>query len=242
MSAYDIKYWIMFIARWVHVFAAILWIGQTYLFHRMEKCLEPDPDKRADILGRLWMVHGGGLFFVEKQRYPKTLPESLMWFKWESLTTWISGVVLIAMTYYMGGLLVDPEQLAGVDEWGDAVAASGPSPEHLAAAVGIGVIILGWVIYDALALWLAKRRVAMSGAVLVLVMGAAWALQQCHSGRSVYVHIGALLGTIMAANVWMRILPAMRKIIAMTARGEQPSDKLLAVGGVRSNHNSFLVG
>ncbi|MDA1044366.1 MAG: urate hydroxylase PuuD [Verrucomicrobia bacterium] len=122
MTSYDLQSWLMFIVRRVHVFAAILWVGQTYLFHRIERNLQPDDEEGS--LGHVDMVHGGGLFSLRKRDYPQGFSGPLMWFKWESLLTWVSGAILIAHTYYWGGLLVEVTE---IDEWADAAAAGASS-------------------------------------------------------------------------------------------------------------------
>src|SRR5689334_3430759 len=106
MDAIDLIEWVRALARWLHLFAAILWIGQTYLFHFFEHNLERPANAPDNVVGNLWMVHGGGYYVVEKQKYPRTMPATLHWFKWEAGITWLSGIILIATTYYYGGLLV----------------------------------------------------------------------------------------------------------------------------------------
>src|SRR5262249_47313947 len=145
--------------RWVHVFAAVLWIGQTYLFNWFEKNLEKE-GQREGVIGNLWMVHGGGFYFVEKQQFPKTMPRVLHWFKWESGITWLSGIALLALTYYTGGLLVEREMSYGVG-----------------VAVGIGVILGGWVVYDVLVQTsLGKNEVVFAGLGLGALMAITYAL------------------------------------------------------------------
>lgn len=216
--------WLKLAVRWIHVFAVILWIGQTYLFNFFEDNLEADPS-RPNVAGNLWLVHGGGFYLVEKQRLPEMRPQILHWFKWEAATTWLSGAVLIALTYYGGGLLVEPEQ-----------------DYTVAAALGIGVILGGWFVYDGLMRSPLGRRPWLFAVVgWVLLVGLTLLLCRYQSERSAYIHVGAMLGTIMAANVWLRILPSQRCMIAMTKAGRVPDFNLLATGPLRSRHNSYLV-
>jgi len=225
MSTDDILEWLKAIVRWVHVFAAIMWIGQTYLFNWFEKNLETDASTRPNVMGSLWMVHGGGFYFVEKQKNPELQPRVLHWFKWESATTWLSGLVLLVVTYYMGGLLVEPEQSVG-----------------LAHACGIGIVVLGWVVYDLLVLSpLGKHDAVIAAIGWVLLVAAAFGLRKVMSSRAAYIHIGFMVGTIMAANVWMRILPAQRKMIAAAKEGKVADGAIKARGPQRSRHNSFMV-
>jgi len=227
MSLDDVLEWLKAIVRWVHVFSAILWIGQTYLFNWFERNLEADAATRPNVMGSLWMVHGGGFYFVEKQKNPELQPRVLHWFKWEAAMTWLSGVTLLILTYYIGGggLLVEPEQSV-----------------HLAHGVGFGVVIVGWVVYDLLVLSPLGKHDAILGAIgWVGFIALAYFLRKVMSSRAAYIHVGFLIGTIMAANVWMRILPAQRRMLAAAKEGKVPDDALKARGPQRSRHNTFLV-
>ncbi|MBI3096690.1 MAG: urate hydroxylase PuuD [Planctomycetes bacterium] len=216
--------WTQALARWIHVFAAMLWIGQTYLFHRFEHNLSREGEMPSDALGYVWLVHGGGFFRVEKRRYGQALPTPLLWFKWESAVTWLSGAVLITLTYYFGGLLTAPEQDYSRAAW-----------------VGVGVIAGGWIVYDLLARTpLGKKATLFTLIGLGGLMGLAAWLPGSMSTRSAYIHIGALIGTIMAANVWMKILPAQRRMLALAQSGSAIDPRMASVGPQRSRHNSFL--
>ncbi len=223
MNEYDFTAWVQLIFRWFHVFVAILWIGQTYLFNFMEKNLEAVPDK-DNIHGNLWMVHGGGFYFVEKQAYPRELPKTLHWFKWESLLTWVSGFLLLIVTYYMGGLLVEPD----MSFW-------------TAVGSGIAVILLGWVIYNALLRSpLGKSDLAFAAVGLALLLIIHYGLLQVVSSRAAFIHIGAAIGTIMTANVWEYILPSQRKLIKLASEGKEADPTIAATGPMRSRHNSYM--
>jgi uncharacterized membrane protein len=225
MDASDIVEWLRGIARWVHVFAAILWIGQTYLFNWMEKTLIKEPGAKENVAGSLWMVHGGGFYLVEKQKLPELMPKTLHWFKWEAAVTWMSGVVLIALTYYFGGLLVEPEQNF-----------------NMAAGIGVGIILGGWLIYDTLVrLLVGKSEYILAGIGLVGYVALAYFLPRYMSSRAAYIHVGMVIGTNMAANVWMRILPAQRKMLALVKEGKKPDAALTATAPLRSKQNSFMV-
>lgn len=223
MESYDILASAQLALRWIHVFAAILWIGQTYLFHLMERHLQSSSE--PGVVGRMWMLHGGGYYQVDKRAFSSQMPEQMVWFKWEAATTWVSGVLLLGLTYHMGGLMTD-----------------GSTSPGLAAGVGTGAIVIGWIIYDMLVRSpLGERPLlfAIVGFVLLLLLHNG--LSQVMAGRAAYIHVGAVIGTIMAANVWMRILPAQRKILAAVRAGEQPDPQLSSTGPLRSRQNSFLV-
>lgn len=224
MDLYEVSGYLQAAFRWIHVFSAILWIGQTYLFNFMEKSLEPDPD-HPDLVGRLWMVHGGGFYMVEKMRVPRIMPMTLHWFKWEAASTWLSGAVLISLTYYAGGLLVEPDQSFTT-----------------AALAGVGLLIVGWFVYDGLVRSpLGRHPWAMSLVGFLLLLAIHMGLKEVMSSRAAFIHVGALIGTLMAANVWIRILPAQRTMIALAREGKTPPSSLSATAPLRSKHNSYLV-
>lgn len=223
MESYDILALAQMLTRWVHVFAAILWIGQTFLFHLMERNLVTVPSEEA--VGRMWMLHGGGYYQVEKRNFASGMPEQLVWFKWEAATTWVSGAILLGLTYHAGGLMAPPEMNPGI-----------------AAGVGTGAILFGWVIYDMLVRSpLGARPVLFAVIGLILILLLHNGLTQFMSLRAAYIHVGAVIGTIMAANVWMRILPAQRKMLDAVRSGKELDRPIAATGPLRSRHNSYLV-
>ncbi len=223
MDSYNFMATLELIVRWIHVFAAILWIGQTYLFNFLEKNLEASDDR--DVVGKLWMVHGGGLYRVEKQRFADFMPKTLHWFKWEAAATWISGATLIVLAYYVDGLLVAP----GMDY-------------SLAAGAGVGAIILSWFVYDGMVRSpLGRYPVLIAVLGLVLILALHYGFLQVMSTRAAFIHVGAVLGTIMAANVWVRILPAQTKMLAHIGTGTAPDPALSATAPMRSRHNSYTV-
>jgi len=224
--------WLNALARWVHVIAAIMWIGDSLLFVWMDASLEPPARPRAgDVAGELWMVHSGGFYEVVKRRAlaPGEMPARLHWFKWEAYTTWISGFFLLGVAYYFGGgvLLVDR--------------ATSTLPAWSAILLSLATLAGGWLLYDAL--WrspLARRPRVAAAASLVLIAGAAFGLTRVFGGRAAFLHLGAMLGTIMAANVWRVIIPGQRRMIEATRAG-RPVD--LAHGErakTRSMHNHYL--
>jgi uncharacterized membrane protein len=224
MMDFNTSEWLNLLIRWTHVFAAILWVGTTYYFTWLDARLR----KAASRGGHVWMVHSGGFYTVVRQPTLAVPPSELHWFRWESLVTWLSGVTLLGIVYYHGGLLVD--------------AADAGASEAVARTAGIGVLIVGWVVYDLLVRTPIVRRGWLVAAVaLLLILASAWGLRQVMSGRATYIHVGALFGTIMASNVWMRILPPQRRMIAAAARGDAMDPTLGAGAGERSKHNTFIV-
>jgi uncharacterized membrane protein len=173
------------------------------------------------------MVHSGGFYTVEKQKSLSVGPEQVHWFRWEAAMTWLSGIVLMFLVYYFSGGLIDPD-VADISQ-GRGI------------AIGIGVLIFGWVIYD-LALRSSLGRSEIGFAIFSLIMTAEFAYGLVHvfSGRAAYIHVGAMFGTIMVLNVWMRILPAQRKMIAAAAAGATFDPALGAQAKMRSKHNTFM--
>lgn len=232
MEAYIVE-WLSLLIRWVHVIAAIAWIGHAFLFHSFEHGIRPPEvdDVSPDVHGELWMVHGGGFFRLQKTRVlPDKYTGELMWFKWEAAFTWMSGFLLLGVLFYMGGgvYLVDPG-VAEIDP-------------DIAIAISLATLIGGWFLYDFM--WaspLGKQKPAVATAfTVVMIVGAAYGLTRVMSGRAAYLHVGALMGTIMAANVWVRILPGMRKMIAAMERGEEPDLSYGAIGKQRSLANGYM--
>ena len=215
---YEVKNWIELILRWTHVFAGIMWVGATYYFTWLDRRFHTtDPEQ-------VWMVHSGGFYVVEKQTQPSP-SHTLHWFKWEAALTWLAGIPLLILVYYAGGLLVDEGKNFNV-----------------AVAAGIGAIILGWIVYDLL--WispLAKIEPLAIAISFALIMALGWWLPHVMSARSAYMHVAAVLGTIMAANVWMRIIPGQRKYIAALKAGREPDRTLTERAKFRSKHNTYIV-
>lgn len=217
--------WLNLGLRWFHVFAGILWVGQTYYFTWLDGRFREEEGLDKEI-PQVWMVHSGGFYVVEKQKAPD-LTRALQWFRWEAALTWLSGFVLLLLVYYHGGLMVDAD-VADISH-------------GAATGIGIGVLILGWTIYDGLMLSPLRKSDRLVAIVLfALLVALAWGLSQWLSGRAAYMHVGALMGTIMAANVWMRILPAQRRMITTAKEGKQPDAALAARAKLRSKQNTFM--
>lgn len=223
--------WLNLIFRWVHVFAGIMWVGTTYYFTWLDARLTEE-EKAAAATGskpQIWMVHSGGFYLVEKRKVPDELSRKLHWFRWEAGTTWLSGFALLVLMFYIGG---GSGLLEGNDNDISAKAA---------LAVGIGVLIAGWLVYDLMMLSpLGRNEKAFAVIAYVLVVATIYGLTRVFSGRAAYIHVGAIFGTIMAANVWMRILPAQKKMIEAIKAGKQPDQALAGQAKLRSKQNTFM--
>ena len=211
------------LVRWLHVVAGITWLGQTYLFNRLEGRLavaarqagRPDP---------IWLVHSGGFYVVAKETSPAQLPKTLYWFKWESALTWMSGFLLLLIVYYSGGLLVaDDADFAR------------------AAGIGLALLIVSWIVYDGMCRSpLGRSEAGMTVTAFALIVAIAWGLSRVMSGRAAYIHVGAMFGTIMAANVWNLILPTQRRMIALVAEGKRLGPAMEDQAMLRTRHNTYL--
>lgn len=222
--------WLQLAIRWIHVVAGIMWIGASFYFIFLENHLNRTRGIREELAGDLWAIHGGGFYHVEKYKVaPARLPEKLHWFKYEAYFTWLSGVALLTLVYYLDAraFLIDP----GV--------AALTTP--VALAVGIGALVAGWVAYDLLCRSpLIRQPRAFTAVGLVLLTGLVLALTALLSGRAAYLHVGAVIGTVMAGNVFFVIIPSQRALVR-AARTGQPLDATLGQrAGLRSLHNNYL--
>jgi uncharacterized membrane protein len=222
----NINEWLNLLFRWAHVFAAILWVGSTYYFTWLDAQMHRQEAKAG--AGRdVWMVHSGGFYSVNRQKTLGVPPGELHWFRYESLITWITGFALLTIVYYHGRLVVDP-----IDPKVTPI---------IGTLIGIATLFVGWAIYDLLARPpLVKNAPVFAGIGFVLAIAVAAGLSTIFTTRATYIHIGALFGTIMMNNVWNRILPSQKRMIAAAVKGE-PFDPALAAGAKeRSKHNTFL--
>ncbi len=215
--SYAATEWLNLAIRWTHVFAGILWIGATWYFTWLDRRFHTsDPDE-------VWMVHSGGFYRVLKVKTPSSA-HTLHWFKWEAAFTWVSGIALLILVYYIGGLMSDGE--AGKLTNGQAIVA------------GVVFIVAGTMIYD---LILARNdMLAMIGG-LVGIVASAYLLGRYMSPRAAYMHVGAMLGTAMAANVWERIIPAQKQMVRVALQGGTLDQKLADRAKTRSRHNTFMI-
>lgn len=222
--------WLNLLLRWTHVFAGIMWVGTTYYFTWLDARLteEEKAAMNTKVVPQVWMVHSGGFYVVERRKTPDLASRTLHWFRWEAGTTWLSGFALLILIYYLGGgALIDRD----VRELSLGVA----------VAIGIGVILLSGVVYDVLMQTpLARNEKAFAAVAYVLIVAVTYGLTNVFSARAAYIHVGAIFGTIMTANVWMHILPAQKKMIAVLNEGGKPDDRLSAQAKLRSKQNTFM--
>ncbi|WP_068830685.1 urate hydroxylase PuuD [Pseudomonas sp. BMS12] len=220
--------WLNLGIRWLHMITGIAWIGASFYFVWLENNLNRS-NPREGLSGDLWAIHGGGIYHLEKYKLaPPKMPENLHWFKWEAYFTWMSGVALLMVVYYLNPslYLIKP----GVEL---APAA--------AIAIGAGSLLAGWIVYDLLCDSPLGKKPALLGLVLfVLVIGAAWGFSQIFSGRGAYIHVGALIGTIMVGNVFRIIMPAQRALVKAIENNTTPDPLLPAKGLLRSRHNNYF--
>lgn len=225
----SLREWLNLGFRWFHVFAGIMWVGQTYYFTWLDGQFTK-LEKKAASEGKtqfVWMVHSGGFYTVEKQKSLGIAPEQVHWFRWEALMTWLGGMVLLFLVYYLGSGLIDPD-VANISM-------------GLGITIGLVALAVGWIIYDlAVKSPLGKSETAFAAFALLMTAAVSWALLHVLSARAAYIHVGAIFGTIMTLNVWMRILPAQRKMIAAAAAGSTFDAALGAQAKLRSKHNTFM--
>ena len=227
---FNLADWLNLAVRWLHITAGIAWIGSSFFFNWLEGRLHPPAEPEPGVGGESWMVHGGGFYHTRKFVVaPARLPGVLHWFKWEAYVTWLSGFALLILVYYLhpGTYLLAPD---------------GPvTSPALGIAIAVGAMALGWVVYDGLCRSLLGRHsVAFALVGVVLVSGLAYGLQTVFGGRAAYLHVGAVIGTIMAANVFMVIIPNQRKLVAALLEGREPEAILGQRGQQRSLHNNYL--
>lgn len=219
--------WFHLAMRWLHIIAGIMWLGQTWFFNWMERMFPQAPSSDPNIAGTIWMVHGGGFYHVEKQKVPVQMPGVLHWFKYEALFTWIFGMALLIQVYWIGGLLVDPS-VRELELW-------------QAIGIVLALLVVSWLVYDGIVqspLGKDERVVAAIG--FPLIVGVTYGLSQVLGARSVWMHVGAMFGTIMVLNVWMRILPNQSRMIEALKAGKQPDMTRGAIGKMRSKHNTYM--
>jgi uncharacterized membrane protein len=218
-------------ARWIHLIASIMWIGNSLLFIWLDKTLQPSRRGGEGMQGETWLLHSGGFYFVEKtQLVGQPLPHPLHWFKWQAYTTWISGAALLLVVYYLGGraALEDP-----------AVA----SLSHSAAvAIGVATVLGGVAVYETVQRVVAPR--APKAATVVLVIGfviVVYAVTHALSGRAAFLHIGAMLASIMAGNVAMTIIPSQRDLVQSVTGGGRADPAISARAKRVSIYNNYIV-
>lgn len=222
--------WLSLLLRWAHIITGIAWIGSSFLFMWLDSHLEPPETPKKGVEGELWMTHSGGFYVVEKMHLaPDEVPRTLHWFKWEAAWTWITGFLLLMLIYYLGSasFLIDPE-VADI------------SHAH-AIMISLALFVAAWVVYDGMYRSPLRNTGAWAEIIgIVLLCVVIWGLTHVFSGRGAYVHVGAMIGTIMVANVWMIIIPGQRKLVEATKAGTVLDARLAFNAKQRSVHNNYL--
>jgi uncharacterized membrane protein len=226
-----VREWLDLLLRWLHVIAGIVWIGTSFYFVALDQHLVPpkdSPDVEKGVGGEAWEIHGGGFYRVEKYRVaPRELPEHLIWFKWEAYTTWLSGFALMVVFYYLDAetYLID-KSVADLAPW-------------TAIAISVAGLAVAWLVYDALCRLVRDDRIVLV-AMVVLVALAAWGAGQVLSPRAALLQVGAMLGTIMVANVFFTIIPAHWDVVRAKQEGRPPEAAPGLEAKRRSVHNNYL--
>ncbi|MEJ7730530.1 MAG: urate hydroxylase PuuD [Polyangiaceae bacterium] len=224
-----VQEWLNVLVRGAHVVAAIMWIGDSFLFMWLDSQLrKPERELQGEVVGELWMAHSGGFYEVIKRKSLTALPRELHWFKWESYTTWVTGFLLLIIVYWAGGraMMVD---------------AASPLSQTQAVLLSGALIVGGLVVYDVLCRTPLARDGRIFGVVgLALVGAVSWYTTRTFAPRAAFILVGAMLGTIMASNVFLRIIPAQKHMLAATREGRPVDTSYGARAKVRSTHNHYL--
>ena len=229
----DIVSWLSLCLRWLHMITGIAWIGASFYFVWLDNSLDPpadEKDKAAGVTGELWAVHGGGFYNPKKYAIaPRHMPENLHWFKWEAYFTWISGFLLLSLIYYYGAslYLIDKSIMA--------------LTPFQAVFTGLCFIFGGWVVYDGLCKSPIGKNNRLFGIIwFAALTAAAYALCHIFSARGAFIHVGAIIGTVMVANVFMIIIPNQRKVVEALLAGKKPDPQLGLSAKQRSLHNNYM--
>ena len=223
--------WLNLVVRWVHVVLGIAWIGASFYFIFLENSLNRTKNLRDELAGNLWAIHGGGFYYIEKYKVaPGVIPEKLHWFKYEAYFTWLTGCLLLMTVYYMNAksFMVDP-----------AVKDIKPGT---AVLIGISSLFAGWFIYDLMCrspLLKKPKLFGITGFVILVLIS--FFLTRYLSGRAAFIHVGALLGTIMAGNVFFVIIPSQKNLVNAAKKNLPPDLEQAKYAGLRSLHNNYIV-
>ena len=222
--------WLGLMIRWLHVVAGIAWIGTSFYFIWLDQSLRRREGLPEKVHGESWSVHGGGFYHAQKYLVaPERMPAELHWFKYEAYFTWISGFALLAVLYYWSAesFLMDPNR-----------AALSPTAAILTS---VGFLAGGWIAYDLLCRSVVGRYTGVLAiSVFILVVATGWGLTQVFNDRAAFLHVGAVIGTIMSANVFFVIIPNQKKVVADLQAGRNPKPNLGLQAKQRSLHNNYL--
>jgi uncharacterized membrane protein len=226
----ELETWANLAIRWLHLVAGIAWIGSSFYFMWLDSHLKPGAERREGVAGELWSVHSGGFYRqIKFMVAPGEMPDELHWFKWEAYTTWISGFLLLALVFYVGAdlNLIDRAKL-DLAPW-------------QAIAIGLGSLVAGWLVYDALCRSPIGQNLKLFSVVWFgLLVAAGYGLTRVFSDLGGFMHVGAIIGTVMAANVFAIIIPNQRKVVAQVLAGETPDPSLGKQAKQRSVHNNYM--
>ncbi len=222
--------WLELAVRWLHVITAIAWIGSSFYFIALDLGLHRDRNLASGADGEEWQVHGGGFYHIQKYLVaPAQMPDHLVWFKWESYMTWLSGFAMLALVYYLGAemFLIDPAVME-LTQW-------------QAIAISVASLAFGWIAYNTLCkVFVNANQTALMVALFVVLVGMAWFYTQVFSGRAAMLHLGAFTATIMSANVFFIIMPNQRIVVADLIAGRKADPKYGKIAKQRSTHNNYL--
>jgi uncharacterized membrane protein len=222
--------WLNLSVRWVHVITGIAWIGASFYFNFLENSLNRTQNLREELAGNLWAIHGGGFYYLEKYKHaPQVIPKDLHWFKWEAYFTLLSGLALMFVVYYYNAsiYMIDPSvaDLTSLQ----------------AIAIGVGAIFASWIIYDLMCKSpLVKNMKLFSLVGFLLIVSTAYTLNLFLSARAAYIHIGAIIGTIMVLNVFFVIIPSQKSMVESAKKGEAGDLSLGKKALMRSIHNNYM--
>ena len=230
MIAIILLEWLEFAVRWVHVITAIAWIGSSFYFIALDLGLKKNSSLPYGVSGEEWQVHGGGFYNIQKYSVaPTNLPKDLIWFKWESYSTWLSGFFLLAIVYYGGAdlYLIDTE-IADINNF-------------QAIAISLGSILFGWIIYNSVC----KSPLGNNSNFLLLLLFffllfLSWFYTSIFSGRAAFLHLGSITATLMTANVFFIIIPNQKIVVSDLKAGRKPDPKFGIIAKQRSTHNNYL--
>ena len=222
--------WLEFALRWLHVITAIAWIGSSFYFIALDLGLHRDRNLATGADGEEWQVHGGGFYHIQKYLVaPDNMPDGLVWFKWESYATWLSGFALLALVYYLGAefYLIDPA-VADLAVW-------------QAIALSLASLAFGWLVYNTLCkVFVDANQTVLMVALFGVLVGMSYFYTSVFSGRAALLHLGAFTATIMSANVFMIIIPNQKIVVADLIAGRKPDAKYGKIAKQRSTHNNYL--
>ena len=222
--------WLEFAVRWLHVITAIAWIGSSFYFIALDLGLHRDRNLKSGADGEEWQVHGGGFYHIQKYLVaPAGMPDGLIWHKWQSYWTWISGFILLVLVYYLGAefYLIDPTVM-DLATW---------------QAVGISLVSLGlgWVIYNTLCkVFVNADQTVLMVALFAVLVAMSWFYTQVFTGRAALLHLGAFTATIMSGNVFFIIIPNQKIVVADLMAGRTPDAIYGKIAKQRSTHNNYL--